>query len=322
MKAIVIHELGNSSKLKYEETEIPKIKEDEILIKQEAVGLNFVDIYFRTGLYKFMLPFIPGQEGAGVVKEVGTKVKDFKQEDKVAYLGVMGSYAEFIKIPAIKAVKLPDEISTKNAAALMLQGLTAHYLTHSTYPLKKGDSCLVHAAAGGVGLLLTQIAKIIGAFVIGTTSTSGKAQLAKKAGCDEVIIYSKNDFESEVKRITNGKGVKVVYDSVGKDTFDKSLNCLMPRGYIVLFGQASGPVHSFDPQILNAKGSLFLTRPSLTHYIQTKKELLERINEVFDWFISRKVKLLNITEYPLKDAAMAQDDLANRKTTGKVILIP
>ncbi len=297
MKAIVIHELGDSSKLKYEETEIPKIKEDEILIKQEAVGLNFVDIYFRTGLYKSKLPFIPGQEGAGIVEEIGTKVKDFKQEDRVVYLGVMGSYAEFIKIPVIKAVKLPDEISTKNAAALMLQGLTAHYLTHSTYPLKKGDSCLIHAAAGGVGLLLTQIAKITGAFVIGTTSTLEKAQLAKKAGCDEVIIYSKNDFESEVKRITNGKGVKVVYDSVGKDTFDKSLNCLMPRGYIVLFGQASGPVRSFDPQILNAKGSLFLTRPSLPHYIQTKKELLERLNEVFDWFISRKVKLLNITEY-------------------------
>ncbi|HED06289.1 MAG TPA: quinone oxidoreductase, partial [Ignavibacteria bacterium] len=193
MKAIVIHELGDSSKLKYEETEIPKIKEDEILIKQEAVGLNFVDIYFRTGLYKSKLPFIPGQEGAGIVEEIGTKVKDFKQEDRVVYLGVMGSYAEFIKIPVIKAVKLPDEISTKNAAALMLQGLTAHYLTHSTYPLKKGDSCLIHAAAGGVGLLLTQIAKITGAFVIGTTSTLEKAQLAKKAGCDEVIIYSKND---------------------------------------------------------------------------------------------------------------------------------
>ncbi len=322
MKAIIIYEHGDVSKLVYKETDIPQISDDEVLVKHEAIGVNFVDIYHRTGLYKTQLPYIPGQEGAGIVEKIGSNVKEFSKGDRVAYEGVMGAYAEYNNIPAKKLLKLPDEISTKDAAAVVLQGLTAHYLACSTYPLKPGDVCLLHAAAGGVGLLLTQVAKIHGAKVIGTVSTRVKADLAKKAGCDEVILYSEKDFETEVKRITEERGVNVVYDSVGKDTFEKSLNSLMPRGYLVLFGQASGPVEPFDPRLLNSKGSLFLTRPSLKHYTQTREELTERGQDLFGWIKSGKLKLLNVTEYPLKNASVAQDDLENRRTTGKVTLIP
>ena len=322
MKANIIYEHGDSSKIKYEEVAQPQIGNNEVLLRLEAIGVNFVDIYHRKGLYKTKLPHVPGQEGAGIVEKIGTGVKNFSVGDRVVYQGITGAYAEYQSVPEEKIYKLPKEISTKDAAALMLQGLTAHYLTRSTFRLKGGDICLLHAAAGGVGLLLTQIAKNIGAKVIGTVSTEEKAELAKKAGCDEVILYSKNDFEIELSNITGGKGVDVVYDSVGKTTFEKSLNCLKPRGYLVLFGQASGPVPPFELQKLNAKGSLFITRPSLKHYTLTYQELTSRADELFLWFKQGKIKIYNVNEYPLKDAAKAQDDLENRRTKGKVILIP
>ncbi len=322
MKAVVLKEHGDSSKLIYEDAAKPDLKAGEVLIKIEAAGMNFIDIYHRKGLYKIELPYIMGVEGAGIVIETSPEVETLEPGDRVAYQGVSGSYAEFNKVPADRCVKLPKAISIKQAASLMLQGLTAHYLARSTFPLKKGDTCLIHAAAGGVGLLLTQIAKAEGAFVIGTVSTDEKAELAKKAGCDKIIKYTEQDFEEEVKNISEGKGIDVVYDSVGKDTFEKSINCLKPRGYMVLYGQSSGPVKSFDPQILNSKGSLFLTRPSLKHYTLTKDDLTKRAEEIFDWVIDGSLKLFNITEFPLNEAASAHRDLESRKTTGKVLLIP
>ncbi len=291
-------------------------------VKVDAAGLNYIDVYFRTGMYKAELPLTLGMEAGGTVTAVGANVSEVKVGDKVAYTGVAGAYAEQAVVPSSKLVVLPSGVSTKQGAAAMLQGMTAHYLACSTYPLKKGDTCLVHAAAGGVGLLLCQIAKLRGARVIGTVSTDEKAKLAREAGADETIIYTRQDFEAEVKRMTDGKGVQVVYDAVGKTTWDKSLNSLAPRGLIALYGASSGPIGQIDPQIFNAKGSLFLTRPSLGHYTATREELLQRAGEVLGWVRDGKLKLRMEFEFPLKDAAEAHRALEGRKTTGKVLLTP
>lgn len=322
MKAVRVHAPGGPEVLRYEDVPQPAAKQGEALVKVDAAGLNYIDVYFRTGLYKAELPITLGLEAGGTVSAVGPGVTDVKVGDKVAYTGVPGAYAEYAAVPAARLVPLPAGVSTKQGAAVMLQGMTAHYLACSTYPLKSGDSCLVHAAAGGVGLLLCQIAKLRGARVIGTVSTEEKAKLAREAGAAEVILYSRQDFEAEVKRITGGKGVQVVYDSVGKTTWDKSLGCLAPRGFMVLFGQSSGPIGQIDPQILNTKGSLFLTRPSLAHYTATREELLQRAGELIGWIRDGKLKVRTELEFPLKDAAQAHRDLEGRKTSGKVLLLP
>lgn len=324
MKAIRVHEYGGPEVLHYEDVPMPQPGEGQALVRLHAIGVNFVDIYMRMGqgVYRPPLPFIPGQEGAGVVEAVGPGVTEFARGDRVAYFGVTGSYAEYAVVPVGRLVKLPENIDFKLAAAVMLQGVTAHYLTHSTYPLKPGDTCLVHAAAGGVGLLLVQVAKRRGARVIGTVSTPQKAELARSVGADEVILYTQQDFEAEVKRLTDGRGLQVVYDSVGQTTFDKSLNCLAPRGYMVLYGQSSGPVGPIDPQILNVKGSLFLTRPTSAHYTLTRDEYLWRCNDVLGWVASGELKVHIGAEFPLAEAAEAHRRLAGRQTTGKVLLIP
>jgi NADPH2:quinone reductase len=308
--------------LRYEDAPQPTPKAGEALIKVEAAGLNYIDVYFRTGLYKADLPIIPGMEAGGTVSAVGSGVTEVKAGDRVAYTGVPGAYAEYAMVPAARLVGLPSGVTPKQGAAAMLQGMTAHYLASSTYPLKPGDTCLVHAAAGGVGLLLCQIAKMRGARVIGTVSTEDKAKLAREAGADEIILYTQQDFEAEVKRITGGKGLQVVYDAVGKTTFDKGFNCLVPRGMMVLYGQSSGPIGPFDPQVLNAKGSLFLTRPSLGHYTGTREELLQRAGDILGWIRDGKLRLRVDFEFPLKDAGEAHRALEGRKTTGKVLLIP
>jgi NADPH:quinone reductase len=276
MKAIRIQQHGGPEVLKIEEVPVPIPGEEQALVRLEAIGVNFIDVYHRTGLYKIAPPFTPGMEGAGVVESVGKSVKDVQAGDRVAYAMAIGSYAEKALVPAWQLVKLPNGVDARLGAALMLQGMTAHYLTQTTYPVKSGDSVLVHAAAGGVGLLVVQMAKKKGARVIGTVSTEEKAKLSREAGADEIIFYTQKDFEAEIKRLTQGKGVQVVYDSVGKSTFEKSLNCLVPRGMLVLFGQSSGPAPPFDPGLLASKGSLFLTRPSLTQYAATRQELLSR----------------------------------------------
>jgi NADPH2:quinone reductase len=322
MKAIRVHAAGGPEALKLDDIPAPSPKAGEALVKVDAAGLNYIDVYFRTGMYKAELPLTIGMEAGGTVTAVGSNVSEVKVGDKVAYTGVAGAYAEQAVVPSSKLVVLPAGVSTKQGAAAMLQGMTAHYLATSTYPLKHGDTCLVHAAAGGVGLLLCQIAKLRGARVIGTVSTDEKAKLAREAGADETIIYTRQDFESEVKRMTNGKGVQVVYDAVGKTTWDKSLNSLAPRGLIALYGQSSGPIGQIDPQIFNAKGSLFLTRPSLGHYTATRDELLQRAGEVLGWVRDGKLKLRMEFEFPLKDAAEAHRALEGRKTTGKVLLTP
>ena len=322
MKAVRIHAPGGPDALRYEDAPEPTPKAGEAVVKIEAAGLNYIDVYFRTGHYKADLPTTLGMEGAGPVTAVGPGVSDVRVGDRVAYTGVRGSYAEYAAVPADRLVKLPQGVSTKQGAAAMLQGMTAHYLACSTYPLKSGDTCVVHAAAGGVGLLLCQIAKMRGARVFGTVSTDEKAKLAREAGADETILYTRQDFEAEVKRLTGGKGVQVVYDSVGKDTFDKSMSSLALRGLVALFGQSSGPVGPLDPQILNTKGSIYLTRPSLGHYIPTRQELLQRAGEVLGWIQAGKLKLRIGAEFPLKDAAEAHRALEGRKTTGKVLLIP
>ena len=322
MKAIRVHAAGGPEALTLDDIPAPSPKAGEALVKVDAAGLNYIDVYFRTGMYKAELPLTIGMEAGGVVTAVGSNVSEVKVGDKVAYTGVAGAYAEQAVVPSSKLVVLPAGVSTKQGAAAMLQGMTAHYLATSTYPLKHGDTCLVHAAAGGVGLLLCQIAKLRGARVIGTVSTDDKAKLAREAGADETIIYTRQDFEAEVKRMTNGKGVQVVYDAVGKTTWDKSLNSLAPRGLIALYGQSSGPIGQFDPQIFNAKGSLFLTRPSLGHYTATREELLQRAGEVLGWVRDGKLKLRMEFEFPLKDAAEAHRALEGRKTTGKVLLTP
>jgi len=322
MKAIRVHAAGGPEVLRLDEIPSPTPKTGEALVKVDAAGLNYIDVYFRTGMYKAELPLTLGMEAGGTVTAVGGNVSEVKVGDKVAYTGVAGAYAEQAVVPSSKLVVLPAGVSTKQGAAAMLQGMTAHYLTHSTYAVGPGDTVLVHAAAGGVGLLLCQIAKLRGARVIGTVSTDDKAKLAREAGADETIIYTRQDFEAEVKRMTNGKGVQVVYDAVGKTTWDKSLNSLAPRGLIALYGASSGPIGQIDPQIFNAKGSLFLTRPSLGHYTATREELLQRAGEVLGWVRDGKLKLRMEFEFPLKDAAEAHRALEGRKTTGKVLLTP
>ena len=322
MKAMRVHTPGGPDALRFDDVPEPVAKAAEAVVRIDAAGLNYIDIYVRSGLYKNELPFTVGFEAGGTVAGVGPGVTDVKVGDRVAYTGVLGAYAEFAAVPAARLVKLPDGVSTKQGAAAMLQGMTAHYLACTTYPLRKGDACVIHAAAGGVGLLLCQIAKMRGARVIATVSTEDKAKLARDAGADDVILYTRQDFEAEVKRLTGGKGVQVVYDGVGKTTFDKGLNCLAPRGMMVLFGQSSGPVPSFDPSILNAKGSLFLTRPSLFHHVAAREELVERASGVLGWIRDGKLKVRMETEFALKDAAEAHRALEGRKTTGKVLLIP
>ncbi len=322
MKAIRVHTPGGLDVLRYEDIPPPKPGPGEALVKLEASGINFIDIYIRTGLYKTPLPFTLGQEGAGVVEAIGAGVSEIRVGDRVAYAGALGSYAEYAVVPSSRLIKLPDGLDARTGAAAMLQGMTAHYLTHSAYPLKAGDTALVHAAAGGVGRLLVQMGKRRGARVFGTVSTEAKAKLAKEAGADEVIPYTQKDFEAEVKRLTNGRGVNVVYDSVGKTTFEKSLNCLMPRGYVVLFGQSSGPVPPFDLSQLNVKGSLFITRPTLVHYTLTREELLQRAGDVLEWVRSGQLKLRIDKTFPLSSAADAHRYLEGRQSTGKLLLIP
>jgi NADPH2:quinone reductase len=322
MQSIRIHEFGGPEVLRYEDVPSPTPKAGEAVVKLDAAGVNFIDVYQRVGLYKAPLPITLGQEGGGTVTAIAEGVRDVKIGDRVAWTSVPGSYAEFSSVPADRLILLPSGVTTKQGAAAMLQGLTGHYLATSTYPLKPGDTCLIHAGAGGVGLILTQIARLRGARVITTVSTEEKAALSREAGADHVILYTKQDFEAEVKQLTRGKGVPVVYESVGQVTFAKSLNCLSPRGMLVLFGQSSGPVGPFDPIVLSQKGSLFLTRPTLTSYIATRTELVDRARELFAWIASGAVKLRMEFEYPLKDAAEAHRALEGRKTTGKILLIP
>jgi NADPH2:quinone reductase len=322
MKAIQICETGGPEVLKLAELPIPEPGPGQVLIRVEAVGVNFIEVYFRQGIYKAVLPFIPGSEAAGTVEELGAGVKGFAAGDVVASTSVLGSYAEYALVSAAQLVKVPDGLSMEQAAAALLQGMTAHYLSHSTFPLKAGDTALVHAGAGGVGLLLTQMATKLGARVITTVSTPAKAKLSREAGASDVILYTKKDFDVEVKRLTGGKGVDVVYDSVGKTTFDGSLNCLRPRGMLVLFGASSGPVPPFDLIQLNRRGSLFVTRPSLSHYVATRAELEWRAGDVLGWITSGELKLRTEHLYPLAEAAQAQADLEARKTTGKILLEP
>jgi NADPH2:quinone reductase len=322
MKAIRVREPGGPESLLKEEIPRPTPADDDVLVKLEAIGVNFIDVYHRTGLYKLPLPFIPGMEGAGVVEEIGSRVIEWKPGDRVAWAMTIGAYSEYAVIPSAKLVRVPDGVETRTAAALMLQGMTAHYLTRSTFPLKSGDTALVHAAAGGVGLLLIQLAKSIGARVIGTVSTEAKAQLARDAGADEIILYTAQDFEAEARRITDGRGVDVVYDSVGATTFQKSLGSLRPRGTLALFGQSSGSVPPFDAGLLAQKGSLYLTRPSLAHYVLTREELVWRSDELFTAVLEGRLKVRIDHTYPLADVAQAHRDLEARKTTGKLLLIP
>jgi NADPH2:quinone reductase len=322
MKAIRIGQHGGPEVLKIEEVAPPVPGEHQALVRIEAIGVNFIDVYHRTGLYKVSPPFTPGMEAAGVVESVGKGVTEVQPGDRVAYAMAMGSYAEMALVQAWQLVKMPAGVDSQLGAAIMLQGMTAHYLTQTTYPIKARDSILIHAAAGGVGLLVVQMAKQRGARVIATVSTEDKAQLAREAGADEVILYNQKDFESEVKGLTSGKGVQVVYDSVGKTTFEKSLNCLLPRGMMVLFGQSSGPVPPFDPGLLASKGSLFLTRPTLTHYAATRQELLQRAGEVLGWVASRSLKVRVGRTFRLDQAAEAHRELEARRTAGKVLLIP
>ncbi|OLB06670.1 MAG: NADPH:quinone reductase [Gemmatimonadetes bacterium 13_2_20CM_69_27] len=322
MKAIRVHSPGGPEALRYEDVPQPSPAAGDVLVKVEAAGVNYIDVYQRTGMYKVATPFTLGQEAAGVVTAVGPGVSDPKPGDRVAYTSILGAYAEYAVVPADRVVVLPDGVTTRQAAAAMVQGMTAHYLACTTYPLKAGDTCLVHAAAGGVGLLLCQIASRRGARVIGTVSTREKAALARDAGARDVILYTEQDFEAEAKRLTNGLGLQVVYDSVGKTTFEKGLNCLARRGMMVLYGQSSGPVGSFDPQVLNQKGSLFLTRPTIAHYIATRAELVARAGEVLAWVKSGTLKLRIEHEFSLAEAAEAHRALEARKTTGKLLLIP
>jgi NADPH2:quinone reductase len=322
MRAIQVKETGGPEKMELTDLPQPAAGPGQALVKIAASGVNFIDVYFRTGLYKADLPAMLGSEGAGTVESVGPGVTEVAPGDRVAYAMARGSYAEYAAVPAAQLVRIPAGVDFRTAAAAMLQGMTAHYLTRSTFALKSGDACLVHAAAGGVGLLLVQMARRIGARVFGTVSTEAKAQLAKQAGADEIIFYTRQDFEAEVKRLTGGRGVDVVYDSVGATTFAKSLSSLRPRGMLALFGQSSGPVPPFDPNILNAKGSLFLTRPSLAHYCATREELLWRAGDVLGWVSSGELKIRVDRAYPLSEAAQAHRDLEGRHTAGKLLLIP
>jgi NADPH2:quinone reductase len=322
MKAIQVKQPGGPEALELVEIPQPVPKPNEAVVKIAATGVNFIDIYLREGRYKAALPFVDGQEAAGVVTEVGAGVKTAMPGDHVAYAGTLGAYAEFAVVPAERLVSVPRGVSDQDAAAAMLQGMTAHYLCHDTFSLRRGQTALVHAAAGGVGLLLVQMAHNIGARVIATVSTEEKASLARQAGADEVILYTKTDFETETKRLTGDKGVEVVYDSVGKTTFEKGLNVLKPRGMMVLYGGSSGPVPPFDLVQLSQKGSLFVTRPTLMHYTITRHELLARAEAVFDMIAAGKLKLRIGHTYKLEAAQQAHRDLEGRKTTGKLLLIP
>ncbi|HWF08637.1 MAG TPA: quinone oxidoreductase [Bryobacteraceae bacterium] len=323
MKAVVADPAGGPETLKYIDVETPQPGPGEALVKLEAIGVNFIDVYFRTGLYKAPeTPIRLGQEGAGTVAALGPDVAGLQVGQRVAYTMHRGSYAEFAAVPAASLVTIPANVSFEDAAAVMLQGMTAHYLTHSTFPLQPGQTCLVHAAAGGAGLLTVQCAKIAGATVIGTVSTEAKAKLAKDQGADHMILYTQTDFVEETRRLTGGKGVNVVYDSVGSTTFHKSLDCLQPRGMLVSFGQSSGPVGQIDPLVLSQKGSLFLTRPTLAHYISDPNDLQWRSSDLFRWIEEGKLKVNVYKAYPLRDAASAHRDLEARKTTGKLLLKP
>lgn len=322
MKAIQVKQVGGPEVMEPVELPVPEPKPNEAVVKVAAAGVNFIDVYHREGRYKVPLPFIPGQEGAGVVTAVGAEVNLVNKGDRVAWSGLLGGYAEYAAVPADRLVPIPGGVSDQQAAAVMLQGMTAHYLLHDTYSLKRGQTALVHAAAGGVGLLLVQMAHHLGARVIGTVSTEEKAKLAREAGADEIILYTHSDFEAETKRLTGGKGVDVVYDSVGKTTFDKGLNILRPRGMMALFGGSSGAVPPFDPIVLTQKGSLFLTRPSLGHYIATREELMSRSSAVLGMIAAGKLKLRIEHTYMLAEAQRAHQDLEGRKTTGKLLLIP
>lgn len=321
MKAIHVWETGGPEKMQLVEVERPSPGPGEALVRIAATGVNFIDVYFRTGLYKSPLPVALGSEASGTVEETGPGVTEVAVGDRVAYAMVRGSYAEYAVVPARQLVKLPEGIDFQAAAAAMLQGMTAHYLTHSTFALKPGDTCLVHAAAGGAGGLTVQVAKLRGARVFGTVSTEEKARIAREAGADETILYTSQDFEAEVKRLTDGRGVDVIYDSVGATTFLKGLNVIRPRGAMVLFGQSSGAVPPLDPSVL-AKGSLFLTRPGLPHYVLTREELLWRAGDVLGWVASGALKLRIDRAYPLAEAAAAHRDLEGRKTAGKLLLLP
>lgn len=322
MKAVRVHQYGGLEALAVEDLPVPNPGVGEVRIKIEAIGVNFIDIYHRIGRYQGSLPLTLGQEAAGVVDAVGPEVVEVHPGDRVAYASVQGAYAEYAITPAWRLVPIPDGVDTKQAAAVMLQGMTAHYLTHSTYPLKEGETALVHAAGGGTGQLLVQIAKRRGARVIGTVSTEEKAAFARAAGADEVILYTQTDFETEVKKLTNNTGVDVVYDSVGKDTFDKSLNCLRRRGYMVLYGASSGAVPPLDPQVLNAKGSIFLTRPFLGHHTADRAEILWRANDLFQWLAANELKVRIDKTFPLADVAEAHRYLEGRQSKGKILLIP
>jgi NADPH2:quinone reductase len=323
MRAIRVHACGGPEALRYDEVEVPQPQAGEALVAIAAAGVNFIDVQQRAGRYRPpMLPFTLGSEAAGTVTAVGDGVTEVAVGDRVAYAMVLGAYADYAVVPARRLVKLPAAIDFRTAAAVMLQGLTAHYLTHSTYALKPGDTALVHAAAGGAGQLITQVARLRGATVYGTVGSAAKAEIARAAGAAATIDYRTQDFEAEIKRLTNGRGVDVVYDSVGKDTFDKSLNCLRPRGLLALFGFSSGPVAPFDPAVLGAKGSLFLTRPGLNQYIATREELVARCADLFAWLAVGTLEVMIDHEWRLADAARAHEALEARRTAGKVLLVP
>lgn len=322
MQAIQVSQVGGPEVLTSVDIPIPSPKPNEAIVQIKAAGVNFIDVYFREGRYPSQLPFVLGQEGAGVVTDTGSDVTTVQRGDRVAYTSVLGSYAEYAAVPANRLVKIPNALDFEQAAAAMLQGMTAHYLLYSSYPVQAGEFALIHAAAGGVGLLLVQMAKKLGTQIIATAGTHEKAQLARDAGADECIVYTESDFESETRRLTNGDGVHVVYDGVGKATFDKDLNVLRPRGYLVLFGGSSGAVPPFDLIKLSQKGSLFITRPTLAHYTATREELEWRANDVMQMIIRGNLKLRIHKSYPLADAAQAHRDLEGRKTTGKLLLIP
>jgi NADPH:quinone reductase len=322
MKAIQVKQVGGPEAMEYLELPAPQPKANEAVVKLAASGVNFIDVYFREGRYKTTLPFTPGQEGAGAVTAIGAEVKSLKVGDRVAWTTVLGSYAQYAAVPVDRLVAIPQGVTEEQAAATMLQGMTAHYLSHDTYPLKRGETALIHAAAGGVGLLLVQMAHNIGARVIATVSTEEKAKLARKAGAHDVILYTQTDFETETKRLMNGKGLDVIYDSVGKTTFEKGLNLLRPRGMMVLFGASSGAVPPFDLIALSQKGSLYVTRPMLGSYTATREELVARSSAVFGMIAAGKLKLRAEHNYPLEQAQQAHRDLEGRKTTGKILLIP
>jgi NADPH2:quinone reductase len=322
VNAIQVFEVGGPEVLKYVDIPIPEPGEGEVRVKVGAVGVNFIDIYHRKGLYPIEVPFTPGSEASGVVDAIGPGVESLNVGDPVVYCMVRGSYTEYAIVPALKLVPVPSDVDLRLAAAALLQGLTTHYLVINTFPVSQGDTALVYAAAGGMGHMLVQVIQHLGGRVIAVTSTDEKAELVRSNGVQDVILYTQMDIETEIRRLTGGRGVDVVYESVGKDTFEKSLNCLRPRGYLVLYGQASGPVSPLDPQILNRKGSIFLTRPSLGHYMQTQDELNWRANDLFEWLRSGVLGVRIDQEYPLADAAEAHRYLEGGQSKGKLLLIP